>query len=496
MSTTPRVACALAIGVLLAAISTACREDNLVEPDRNREPETFITGAPREQSDAGVRVHFYWRGHDPDGAVLSYQVAVDDTSFTAWTTTERTDSIFLFRVEPTESRVPHTFYVVAIDDDGKRDSSPASRTFTAVDQAAPLVDEAWITYGLPGDVPVQLSVGDTVPSRPPGAEPYTVRMHWTGEDADGEIVEYLYRVGNGPEISLPYQDTVVVDLGPLPPKPATDGDPYFVRIFAVDDAGLRGGAGAAGVEEARLNVVVDKTPSTVIDSVVVNGTVSGSDYNLGTRTYFTVPPDTVTFTGAELASGAVTFLASAKLDIHFSSSDPEDGCVQDEYWVSTEGVFASGLTRSPYQVGTCDGGVTHGVLVTGNLVGATPSTSSRNLWVRGRDAHLREESPGPKTTFRVNVVPTCTIDSLGVAPGTNNVTVLGHGTDADTPSSDIRFESYLDGRRIPVTAFPHVIPGTSYVPGPSGTPHEFILRASNQTDFIRASADTVQFNTP
>lgn len=502
MSTTPRVALAFAIGVLLAAVSSSCREDDLIAPDRNREPQTFITGAPREQSDAGVHVHFYWRGHDPDGAVLSYQVAVDDTSFTAWTTTERTDSIFLFQVEATESRVDHTFYVVAVDDDGKRDSSPASRTFTAVDFAAPLVGEAWGTYELAGVVaPVRFEIGDTVPSRPVGEDPYTVKIHWKGIDADGVIVRYLYHVGDGPESTLTYQETVSVDLGPVLPKTASDGTPYFLSIFAVDDAGLQGGAGAAGVEAARLEFVVDKVPRSSLDSVVVNGMIQGTDYNLGTKTYFAIPPDTITFSAAELASGAVrTFLSRAKLDIHYASTDPEDGCVKDAYWVSTAGSFSGGSTRSSYQIGSCDGtGTTRGVLRTDSLVISTSGESSRTMWARGRDSHLREESPGPKFLFRVNAVPVAFIDSVGV--GTAGVdslrlTVLGHGTDLDSHFSELLFEAFLDGVRFPAPSFPLLIPRLSWSPGPPGTPHRLILRASNQPEFIRVTADTVDFMRP
>ena len=55
------------VGTAVLVLISSCRDQNLVKPDRNRAPETFITGAPRELGSAGVRVHFYWRAWDEDG---------------------------------------------------------------------------------------------------------------------------------------------------------------------------------------------------------------------------------------------------------------------------------------------------------------------------------------------------------------------------------------------------------------------------------------------
>src|SRR5262245_42836427 len=106
-----RVAAALAAGGVVLAISSSCIEHNEAPEDRNRPPETYITGAPQEGSDAGVSVHFFWRSYDGDGTVLSYVYAIDDTTFTNWRATVKSDSVFVFQVLPDQPDVPHTFYV-------------------------------------------------------------------------------------------------------------------------------------------------------------------------------------------------------------------------------------------------------------------------------------------------------------------------------------------------------------------------------------------------
>jgi hypothetical protein len=102
------------------------------------------------------RIHLFWGGWDPDGQVAHYEYAItsnetgvfdpaDTTGADKWHRTVQTDSTFLVTADlvadssgvlagntrPQEFVRAHTFFVRAVDDQGKSSTTPAYRSFTA-----------------------------------------------------------------------------------------------------------------------------------------------------------------------------------------------------------------------------------------------------------------------------------------------------------------------------------------------------------------------------
>jgi len=124
----------------------------------NLAPETFLIGGPAEDTGTGFRRHLYWYGTDRDGDVVQFIYAITDTTvrddefptedeedrrfnpaldittvtesegFVGWTA--KTDSVFIFTIDR-ESEVSKqvTFHIVAVDDRGEIDPTPARLRF-------------------------------------------------------------------------------------------------------------------------------------------------------------------------------------------------------------------------------------------------------------------------------------------------------------------------------------------------------------------------------
>ena len=153
-------------------ILPACRKE--APPlDRNIAPETFLTAAPPETTETDYRVHLYWYGKDTDGTVVRYMFYVTDTLMTLnpeeepnqdqldWNPAQRgsdyvkgrfttkTDSVFIFkgyndRVGSMVNR--QAFHIVAIDDGGKMDPTPARLQFLARVKGLPRA-QFWLNVG-------------------------------------------------------------------------------------------------------------------------------------------------------------------------------------------------------------------------------------------------------------------------------------------------------------------------------------------------------------
>ncbi len=135
------------LALLLLVFATAyllqlgCEGIEIPEPDKNKEPETELTGAPAESSAAFYRVHLFWKGFDSDGMIQGFEYALDDTTREElWVFTNKTDSLFVFNTATDESQLQirdHRFFVRAIDNQGKEDPSPSSISFLAQTEAQP-----------------------------------------------------------------------------------------------------------------------------------------------------------------------------------------------------------------------------------------------------------------------------------------------------------------------------------------------------------------------
>ena len=143
----------LFVSVLAMGALFGCRA---FEPETvivNHAPETYITGAPQEGFGGQFHFHIFWTGTDRDGRVERYVWALtdgtiqdpltdedeEDTRFNPaefsgtldighWTT--RTDTIFDFQIgQGSITSTDKTFHIVAVDDRGDFDRTPARLYF-------------------------------------------------------------------------------------------------------------------------------------------------------------------------------------------------------------------------------------------------------------------------------------------------------------------------------------------------------------------------------
>lgn len=153
----------------LVGLSLGCRSALSPNVDRNRAPETWITGAPMDTITTTVngqkqppqiptipiRYHMYWAGSDQDGQVVGFYWAVVETlpipiegqptvpqlpgpRASQYHFTTKTDSIFTFDVSEFAPDREHAFYIYAVDDKGKADPTPARFIFNALDRFPPV----------------------------------------------------------------------------------------------------------------------------------------------------------------------------------------------------------------------------------------------------------------------------------------------------------------------------------------------------------------------
>ena len=94
---------------------TGCRKQEKVFIDSNLPPDTRLTSAPGPYSQANYRIHMYWDGTDPDGFVVAYHYAWDDTvpPYSAvdspWRLTTNSDSLFKALIDSIGETRRHTF---------------------------------------------------------------------------------------------------------------------------------------------------------------------------------------------------------------------------------------------------------------------------------------------------------------------------------------------------------------------------------------------------
>ncbi|MFH1312154.1 MAG: hypothetical protein ABIJ00_02905 [Candidatus Eisenbacteria bacterium] len=279
--------------MLVAAVLVfqGCEQEELVRPDRNRPPETILSVGPDQGDRVFHKYNVRWTGLDEDGVVVEYWVAsvAEDqlwngrTSYEdiieymldlPWGVTTKTESLFVFRADRPNSR-NHSIYVQAVDNEGKADEIPAMVNFLAIDYGLPEVSicmAASVTrYSsalddlVPPWVCAEAGVkGDTLPQfniEFPG-EPITVTLSWEGDDPDGEVVEWRYRLDSKSEVTVP-ADIKSTTLTYAPGNPAASDvwiGYHEFRLVAIDDANARSA-------EKVSRFVINYDPDTVIDSI-------------------------------------------------------------------------------------------------------------------------------------------------------------------------------------------------------------------------------------
>lgn len=199
---------ALALVMIAATLSsmfflTGCRKEDEIFIDTNLAPDTRLTSVPVPQDDQkpddvprhNYRVHLYWQGTDPDGFVTGYYYAWDDTLASARIYTSLTDSLFKALIDTAGQTRRHTFYVRAVDNEGKLDPTPASVRFDAWTEV-PVIDTLYRVEGPydPDNWPVDPDVKDTILMGMP------CEFRWFGYDPDGQgaPVTFSYRLDSDP----------------------------------------------------------------------------------------------------------------------------------------------------------------------------------------------------------------------------------------------------------------------------------------------------------
>jgi hypothetical protein len=231
----------------------------------NQPPETVVTGAPLDSSNAFHRYQLFWSGFDVDGTIAGYYVAVTDSNIAPvlrdYQPTTRSDTIIEFTAN-NEVVLSHAFWVFAVDNEGDRDDTPARIFFNAVDTNRPLpvIFEAEKYEEGIGWTPLRLqtptdAAQDTVSSA--GSQ---VRIRWTASDPDvgGSITGYRIKLNFDSQFTEIPADSTSITYDNM-----ASGDYQFL-VHAIDNAG------AESLEPASLRWVVNHEPETVITQMFVS----------------------------------------------------------------------------------------------------------------------------------------------------------------------------------------------------------------------------------
>ncbi len=293
--------------VLSLLIAAGCRKEDIVRPDINRPPETVLSVSPRQGDKVFHKYLVRWTGLDRDGVVVKYKIAtvVEDEIYGGrtgeediaeyllnlpWFVTDATESLFVLRADRPNSR-NHSLYVIAIDNEGKEDPTPALTNFVAIDYELPWID-IFISDNINTELRSPTEKGDTLPAYNLASptEPILITLDWQGDDPDGYITEWRLRLDSSSEQARPpvwdeclepyegcLMDPCFCYLGAdtlLYWPPDTDtltGERVYpmgnvdigfheLRISAIDDANARS-------QEEIARFVINYDPDTVIDSV-------------------------------------------------------------------------------------------------------------------------------------------------------------------------------------------------------------------------------------
>ena len=286
------VECAIIVALLLLVLLPACREE---QPplDRNRAPETFVTSSPTETTEVGYRVHMYWHGADADGIVARYIWYVSDTLLTLdpvnnpsqelldWNPDERisdyikgrfttrTDTVILFKGydDRTGALVNRqAFHIVAIDDGGKLDPTPARLQFGARVEGLPQVRFWTNIYGQ--DVPYNPNAIDTISM----FKPFAVKF--TATTVNNLITGYRWSYGGkvfpdynndgSPDWLIPANPTDIVPVAIS--NSGADAQPsgtFNFKVVARDEAGALSRSDIISGEGV-CRVVINHDPDTKV----------------------------------------------------------------------------------------------------------------------------------------------------------------------------------------------------------------------------------------
>lgn len=185
---------ALLVGLLLA-----CSEHMPSRPHGNLRPETHLSIIlPEETETPDTTVSkqvLHWWGDDPDGVVVGFYWAWDDTSHdTCWTWTVANHDTFQLRIQTQYDSF--TFYVKAVDNTAVFDGVP-SDSLPPIDASGAVdLTPATMTFPIMNSAPeIRFPAELTLTYAPNDYVSFHIAsFNWEGTDPDGDdtIVKYLY----------------------------------------------------------------------------------------------------------------------------------------------------------------------------------------------------------------------------------------------------------------------------------------------------------------
>jgi hypothetical protein len=286
-----RFAIVIAVAAFVGGCSTGVEpgEDRDLFPAGNQPPTTEIVNPQLSGQEASFSLLVSWKGYDEDGTIAGFEVAIDDTS--EWFRTTAFESLFTFRADAcclvdtvprsngADSLVPlsydfHTLFVRAIDNEGAEDATPDHVSFTSTN----LFPKTVILRGPSGSGGIQI----TAP---------TVILEWEGQDDDGVVVGYRYRLDERDWVEVG-ADCTLVRFTELPTAEFV-GDRRGIHQFVVisiDDAGAEEQLIDEPRNKRRWESVRAISGTLVIESNVMGSRSGVSDFEgqifEGTRVFF------------------------------------------------------------------------------------------------------------------------------------------------------------------------------------------------------------------
>jgi hypothetical protein len=400
-------------GAVCLIVFYGCREQVGNEIDRNRAPDTYLTGFPPDSTTSTYRIHLFWYGSDYDGRVVGYEYAVTDSSpiedTITYKFTTRTDSVFKMQVGSTQQVMAHRFYIRAIDNEGKVDPRPAWTFFGSVDLVPPtpiFTRSEGFRAGAPS-IPIGPS-NVTVPDDTVDAG-YDVRFQWRGVDGDRVVLEsgVIDTVGQvvafehwlTPSQAAPIRgdvtDTSVVFTNLQSGK-------YVFNLRAVDDAGF------AGLDPTTRPFVWNRDPQTYFTTGFDSTAAGGGAEKVRMTAYSPLWPDSlVFFAGDTLPLPSVNRVPVA-IDVRarMYGRDPDDVLGR-----GVSGFQFRGGVGAWEQADTTEGRARPFARLT------QLQTSDMVLQGRCTDGYGRRDGSPAETFFSVNRAPVL-LDTLGVVGGT------------------------------------------------------------------------------
>ncbi len=478
-----RTTCALSLWVLFSLLLLGLHIACTPEPEQtrvipNQAPDTYISGAPLDSSNAFHRYHVYWSGFDPDGEVVEYGIAVTDSNIVPllpdYRRTTRTDSIIEF-VANNEVVLSHAVWVFAVDNEGERDPTPDRKYFNAVDVSRPVPFITGAEKTVNGETGA-LALNDTLPTA--GS---SVRIRWSATDDDlgGSITAYRIKLSTENAFTEIPADSTSASYSGLP------SGAYEFLVEAVDNAG------AESLDPARWSWIVNSEPDTRFTSMVVNG--EQFDVNAGQGPW----------EPCEWPEAVPTIRDSSRVLFFFEGNDRDGEVVGFSYRIVRTDITRCSSRFGPYSVFQPEDFISLPVAPPSNpdTAAAFFTSNDYEVFVRSLDAEGKADGSPPSIKFRVNFTPRLRASALFPGQGAvvdssqavnDSLVVRFSADDVESPPAAMSYRVVLDGRYGLVVGPVNTEDELFYqFPFPEAGPHTLVYTVADPG--LRTDEVTVEF---